>query len=383
MTVAFDSDVNLTVEIAFGYAPLVTPVWTDVSAYARSFAISRGRSHELDTMPASTMSMTLSNADGRFDPSYTSGAYNPNVLPMVPVRVRAVYNSVTYNLFRGFVEAWPQLWPALKDATVELRAVDASKLLSRAHIINWTTPGLPYPVHIHKRYANAGSTIASLLTDVGWPLAWRDLAAGDINSTNLEITTSETMLDLARNISAAENGLFFIAGDGDATFQAGNLRAAASVAATFGDSGSELRYTDLKLGYDDHQIWNRIEVDRENGVKQVSSDATSQTAYGLRTLRRTSTFHTKDVYAKKTADLLLARYKDPHVRVDSITVEPRSNPSGLWPQALGAEISDKYTVKRRPPAGNTVTQNVFVEGVTHRVDAQKNWTTTFGLSQYA
>ena len=49
MSVAFNSDVTLTVEIAFDSNPLDTSqTYTDVSAYVRSFSTIRGRQHALD-----------------------------------------------------------------------------------------------------------------------------------------------------------------------------------------------------------------------------------------------------------------------------------------------------------------------------------------------
>ena len=370
MSVAFDSDVTLTVEAAFGYAPLATPTWTDISAYARSLVIKRGRSHELDQVSASTLNMVLSNDDGRFDPTYTTGAYYPNVVPMVPVRVRAAYSAVTYDLFRGFVEAWPQDWPAFKDATVKLRAVDAFKLLRRIY------------TNTAEVQESSGTRIGNLLDDASWPAGWRDLATGDV-TVAAYTPNCQDVLSLIRQVEKTEGGLFFIAGDGDATFQDQTHRAALSSSATFGDSGAELRYAGLTLGYDDHQIWNRVEVQPEGGATQSAEDATSISAYAKRTLKIHDTLHISGATALTFAQTIRDRYKDPHVRIDSITMTPRRDPSGLWPEALGAELSDKYTVTRRPPAGNTITTQVYVEGIDHRVNAaDKSWTTSFNLSQY-
>jgi len=48
MSVAFNSDVDLTVEIAFDSDPFATSqTFSDVSAYIREFSIDRGRQHDL------------------------------------------------------------------------------------------------------------------------------------------------------------------------------------------------------------------------------------------------------------------------------------------------------------------------------------------------
>lgn len=99
----------ITVECAFTTAPLTTPgAWTDLTAYVRGIDINRGRNHELVRSQAGTCSVRLKNTDRRFDPSNTAGPYYPNVIPMRRIRVRAVHNAVTYDLFQGYVENWGQ-----------------------------------------------------------------------------------------------------------------------------------------------------------------------------------------------------------------------------------------------------------------------------------
>ena len=57
MSVAFNSDVDLTVEIAFDSEPFATSqTFTDVSAYVREFSIDRGRQHDLADFQTGTAS---------------------------------------------------------------------------------------------------------------------------------------------------------------------------------------------------------------------------------------------------------------------------------------------------------------------------------------
>ena len=110
-------------------------------------------------------------------------------------------------------------------------------------------------------------------------------------------------------------------------------------------------------------------------------DATSIASYGERSLRKSDTLHTVGG-AATLSTALLAKYKDPHLRLDSFTFAPRSNPTKLWPVALDYDISQKMTVKRIPATGDTIDLDVFLEGVEHRVTPM-DWETTFTVSQYA
>ena len=86
MTLAFDANMDLTVEFGFGDGPLeATIAWTDVTAYVRAGSWDRGRGSLDSDFPAGSGELVLDNTTGRFYPWNTSGPYTPNVVPGVPV----------------------------------------------------------------------------------------------------------------------------------------------------------------------------------------------------------------------------------------------------------------------------------------------------------
>ena len=100
------------VEIALTTAPLTQPgAWTDITTLVREINTNRGRDHELSRSQAGTATVRLTNTDRRFDPTYAAGTYYPNVIPMRQVRITALHNAITYNLYYGYVETWEQVWP--------------------------------------------------------------------------------------------------------------------------------------------------------------------------------------------------------------------------------------------------------------------------------
>jgi hypothetical protein len=123
---------TLACEIGFADAPgvaLGSVVWTDVSAYVRGASTRRGRSNEYSDVEAGTATVTLNNRDRRFDPLHATGPHFGNLKPMRRLRLSATYAAVTYRLFTGYVEKWPQNWRHT-DQTVELTAVDGFEPLS-------------------------------------------------------------------------------------------------------------------------------------------------------------------------------------------------------------------------------------------------------------
>ena len=136
MSVAFDSDVNITVEIGLDSSPLdSSQSFTDISAFVRSFQFSRGRSDELSAFRAGTLTLNVSNADNRFNPSNASSPYfdssagRTKIQPLKQIRVQASYDGTNYTIFRGFLDVIPVKFIAEgADSIVQFTAIDAFRL---------------------------------------------------------------------------------------------------------------------------------------------------------------------------------------------------------------------------------------------------------------
>lgn len=133
-TSAYAADVIVEIAFGSGYSGAAAGrSWTDVSDYvefSEGVSISGGRSDERGTTDANTCTLTLDNSDGRFTPGYASGAYYPDVLIGVPLRVRMKYPSEgSYSTrFVGFVDEWPVEWPEGEDGTATSQVTASSRL---------------------------------------------------------------------------------------------------------------------------------------------------------------------------------------------------------------------------------------------------------------
>lgn len=376
MSVAFNSDVDITVEVGFDASgPLDTTfTWTDISAYVRAFDTGRGRSQVVDEDSAGACSIVLDNADRRFDPGFAAGAYNPNVLPGKPLRIRAVHNAITYDLWRGLTGGWPMQWPGGGvDDTVTLSGVEAIQVFNLLLVGNT------------EAQEASGTRIGNILDEVGWPTgaSWRDIDAGAFNL--IAITWNcQTALQALRISADSEEGRLFMTGAGVVRFNDSNWRGAATVQETFDDDGgaSDVTYSNLVVGFDDTQIWNNIRVGRRNStLVATDNDATSQTAYGDRVLTINDSLLTSSGDADLVAASYLARFKDPQQYVASLAVQPTRLPAVNWPAALGLELDEKVTVRRNPPGGGAVIAlTQFIEGISHSARVGGEWTTSYQMS---
>lgn len=192
MTTWFDG-LDVEVEIAFATAPLATtPTWTDVSTYVRELGIRRGRTSEFTDFSPGLLTITLDNADRRFDPEYASSPYVGNLLPMKKIRVTLTSGAVAAAVFTGYVMGWPQSYRQW-DSTVTITAVDASRFLEQsllpssayAYEVLEDSPAAYWPL----QSAEGGTTV-----DV---VAGRTLSSGGIKpATDVQFFQAPTFTDI-------------------------------------------------------------------------------------------------------------------------------------------------------------------------------------------
>lgn len=387
-------DVLLYIQVAFDTTPLEYPTWTDITSYVRSASTKRGRQDEFDTFSVGTAGAVVDNRDRRFEPEYPSSAYYPNVKPNRRFRVRMEYLGVTYHLFTGFVDGWPQEYVNPRDGTVNLPASDAFKALGKM--------ATPQPfIQLDDEEAgfldkgrladasdiddeSSGDRMARVLDGLGW--------------TDYELDTGQTTIPggqakgntlvYLQNVTTTEDGRLFVSGDGQVTFLDRHtpfLDSRSNTSqATFGDSGAELGYYDIRLPYSEDQIRNHVLIRLPNdagdtGAEISVEDEDSIEEYLRNTYQRDVLF-TDRTDAQNLGEYILDRYKDPLLRIEAIVIKPLSDPTNLIPQVLGREIGDRITVKRRPQGGAAITQEALIEGVSHSFTPNGEWTTTWNLS---
>jgi hypothetical protein len=232
------------VSAAFGQSPfaaLSTLTWTDISADVLGdpalgggpISFRRGRQSELGTVEAGTLTLTLQNVTRRYDPTNTASIYYPNVRPMTRIRVRVRWPQTSgtwITRWTGYVTAWQPVYPGPRQAVVQVRASDAFTAIARAQSsVTSLGPG-----------ELSALAIRSCLTNIGWP-SFTDYTFSSQGLTRIApgAYLNLNALQYMQNITATENGLFFIAGNGFPTFQDRHYRINnATIVGVFGDGGS-------------------------------------------------------------------------------------------------------------------------------------------------
>lgn len=395
--------------------------WTDITPYydaagGGQVTITRGSNRVESPViryDAGTATIPLFNGDRRFDPTNLSGPYVAGgktlVLPMIPVRVSATYESVTYRLFNGTVDAWTLSYSPPSDAVVSVDCTDGFRILAvQARTAN-------------KNYAgggeDAGARVTRILNDCGWPTARRSIVPGDSTlqptllggtpagvvplavsnagggqAINVQSAISTlSPLDELQLTADTEMGELYINGNGFLVFR--NRHAlwtdtrSNTSQATFGDDPNvpttELPYAAVVPEYGDTTLWNGAVIANQGGNIQQAADAASQqlppAGFGPHVYDSENLIADTDWQALGYAQWIVLDGKNPELRFASLSVDPAAQPADLYPQVLGREIGDRITVTRRPPGGGAAnTRDVFIRGISHQF-TDSAWLTTWVL----
>lgn len=396
MTVTWFDGVTLTAEAALSAAVGTSGVWDtglwdsatwgpdevyqDISAYLRQFSTSRRFGREVQAWESGTASLVLDNRDARFSADNLSGPYAvggiTGIRPWRPVRVRATYSGTTYTILKMYAKDWIESYPALApsdagDAIVTVPCVDELARLSAMDGAAVTPVGAGelFGARLHRILDSAGHT------------GGRDIDTGTV--TMQDTTLAQNVVTELKLVADSEGGAVYIDEEGTVVGDQqyaliANARSINSQA-TFGDGGgSEIPYIDMEISGAGDLIANIVSYACAGGTAQLVADAASRALYGDRRDTRTDLVCETDAQALALASWKLSRFKDPERRISSVTIDPRANPSTMFPLALGLKVRDLVTVKRRPPGGITITQYCHIAGIRHAVGPD-TWRTTFEL----
>lgn len=398
MSVAFDSNVDLTVEIGFDSNPFdATQSFTDISSYVREFTTKRGRQNELGQFVGGTLSLLLSNADNRFNPNNTSSPYYDStnaitkIQPYKVVKVSATYDSINYVLFYGFLDTIPVSYPAIgSDSVVQFNCVDAFKIFKSQSLntsgwlvgrSGFSELGISTALGYVDEQELSSARVSRILNTIQFPSALRDINTG-IHEVQQQALTKD-VLSAIRECELAENAQFFISADGKATFRNREYKLsntnAVDVQAYFSNGGSNLPYVDVKTSFDINEVRNVYKWTRAGGTEQNISDANSVQKYRpIASVQ--STINISDAEVLSIIEQKLAETSIPIVRIDSLKVNPRQH-TDIWEKALGLEFGDRISVNIVNPDNSSYTDELWIESISHTVNASaQTWSWDLTLS---
>ena len=366
--------------------------WTDLSSgYPQrvlGFTISRPSTRlqgPLWNYQAATASILCDDSDGALDPDNLAGPYvsagATQIVPMVPVRVRALFGDAVYPLYSGFADGWvpAQVTYQAGYAAVTIPCTDGFKILAGTVLAAGGTLGTG---------ETSGARVNRILTLAGWYTGRRRISTG--NSTVQGTTLGADSLSLMQIAADSEIGQLYSDGAGTVTYRARHDlltdTRSNTVQAVFGDlpgtshsAGTELPYAAVGRMTDDSTVANDVQATRLGGALQEATAPAGNLRF-TRSYARSDLILQTDPDALSWAQWVLGISKTAENRIESLTIDPQADPLNLWPQCLGREIGDRIQVWHRPASVAAFSRDCFITGITHAWDSgTAMWQTTWTL----
>lgn len=331
----------------------------DITDRLLSTSTTRGKSQALDRIDAGTIDITLDNSDRLFDPLYEAGFYYGQLIPGREVRVSCNGYPVIY----GFIDDLDIIYQPSNRSVVSIQSSDA--------LSNLTINNLP-AVSPAAELSGARVTRILDLPEVNWPSDRRSIDTGDSLLSDIAITEGTQTVAYLQLVATSEAGDVFISKDGKFVFKERNS-APGTIDVSFTDEASVSGFTvipfaDLEVVYGSEQLYNRIVLSNNKVVPDevLAEDAESQGTYGPRSYSATGLLNDSAADLQYLADFLLARFKEPQYRFQSLSVILDVLSEAQQNKVLELEIGDIVNVRFTPSAiPPVIEQYCRVIGVSH------------------
>jgi hypothetical protein len=344
----------------------------DVSNRINRIDTNRGRTALSDQFQTGSLSLTIIDQNGDFNPQNVSGPYYNLLTPMKKVQITATYGSVTYPIFSGFITSYVTRYPddsSADLATTTIEAVDAFRLAQLAQISTVTGASAGNL---------AGTRINQILDQISWPATMRDVDAG-LTTLQNDPGTNRTALQALTTVATTEYGALYVDGTGSFVFQDRSVTAK-SIAGTpivFADNGTGIVYFDASWILNDVLIFNKATITRAGGTAQVALNQASIDKYFLHSYFQDNLLMQSDSVALDYAQAYCASRAETTIRVDAIVLDlytPNYN-TGII-AALDLDFFDPIKVITTQPGGSLLEKTLQIFGVKMNI-TPNSWKTTF------
>ena len=331
----------------------------------------RGRRDVGDTFSAGTMTFTIQDVDGIFNPFdenspyYDTAESKPGLAPMREVKlIRYSSTNVAELLFSGYVVNYDYNFALGGLDTVTVYCADQFYLLAQTYLdeLNVTAE-------------TSGERIETVLDlpEVNFPAGARSIATGTVNlghAAAYTVPAGTNVLQYLTQINdTAEFGRLFMSRDGVLTFQnrIGNTLSAS--VADFHDDGTNFKYNGVGITFEADAVVNRAVVTALDGKTSTATDAGSIATYFIQTNSITNSLLHEQPSINAAAAYLLN--PEPEARYTSVETAFLMLTAAQKDILATVDIGDTITIEKTFPSGAGTTelaQELSVEGIEHYLD---------------
>jgi hypothetical protein len=337
----------------------------DITDRLVSVSTSRGKNQALDRIDAGQLNLVVDNFDRLFDPLYVNGFYFGQLIPGKEIRISCNGYPVIY----GYVDDLDIAYEPGNRSVVSFQAADA--------LSDLTINNLP-EVFPDVELSGARVTRILDLPEVAWPADKRSIDTGNSFMSDTDISEGTQAVAYLQLVATSEAGEVFVSKDNKFVFKARNSPPGV-IDLVFSDEASIPGYTvipfaELAVVYGTEELYNRIVLTNDFPLfpeEAFAEDFESQLLYGPRSYTVNGLLNNEPTDLQFLADFLLARFKEPQYRFQSLSVVLDVLSEAQQNEVLDLEIGNvvqvKFTPSGIPPA---IEQYCRVIGISH--DWQNN-----------
>jgi hypothetical protein len=349
-----------------------TTQFASVLDSAQSVSVKRGRRDVGDSFSAGTMSFTILDVTGVFNPFDQNSPYfdiNQNVPGLAPMRdvefIRYDDLDQPEYLFKGYVVNYDYNFALGGLDTVTVYCADQFYLLSQTYLdeLNVTPE-------------TSGERIETVLDlpEVDFPALSRDIDTGTVDlghSSEYTVEAGTNALTYLSQINdTAEFGRLFMSRSGDIIFQPRIGATLSGSVANFKDDGTGIPYFGLGISFEADAVVNRAVVTGLNGNTATAEDLASIATYFIQTDSIINSLLHDQKSIDDAADYLLNA--NPEARFTSVETAFLSLTDAQRDTVAIIDIGDTVAIEKTFPTGLITTtqlaQELSVEGVEHYLD---------------
>jgi hypothetical protein len=331
-------------------------VFIDITECVANVSIKRGKNRDLDKYSAGTLGVSLHNEDRFFDPVVGTAI---DTVPRVALRVTVDGTAQ----FTGTANDWAYSYDTSGASKVDLTGVDDFQLLALQQTLPTGTPPLE----------STGARVNRVLDmfTVNWPEDKRQIDVGAITVCPSDFD-GENALEYLQLIEKSEQGQLFIGKTGDLVFRSRDASAARSDnLVLFSDNGLGVPFIDADLNFGSEFLYNRVIVEAP-GFTATADNFRSQQQYGILTLEL-NTLGSSEAAIQTIADYLVAKYGEPELRFETLTVNLDTLTESQRAAVLTMELGDVAEIQFTPNGqGPEIDKYGQVIAVSHSVSPSRH-----------
>ena len=327
-------------------------------------SVRRGRQDQGDQFAPGTMSFTMLDTTGIFNPFDQQSPYwdettaQPGLAPLRRVKLqRYDATNTAQDIFNGYIINYDYNFALGGLDTVTVFCADQFYLLAQTVMDEF---------NVSEELTSTRLEAVLDLPEVAFPVAQRNISTGTQTlggASAFTVPQGTNVSQYCSEINRAEQGRFFMTRSGDLRFEPRIGNTLSGSVADFHDDGTQIKFNGVGISFEADQVVNRATVTiAGSNSPQTADDAASQSTYFVQAINISESLLHNDAAALELAQYLLV--PEPEPRYTSVETQFNMLTTPQKDALAAIEIGNTISIEKN--IGNTqLAQELAIEGIEH------------------